>query len=54
VKALAAHPRKSEKGLHGGRADRPVRFAGVLFRPGDWLYADSDGVLVADRALHAP
>ena len=52
VKALAAHPRKSEKGLHGGQADRPVRFAGVLFRPGGWLYADADGVLVAERALH--
>lgn len=52
VKALAAHPRKSEKGLHGGHVERPVRFAGVLFRPGDWLYADADGIVVADRAVH--
>jgi regulator of ribonuclease activity A len=53
VKALAAHPRKSEKGLHGGHAERSVRFAGVLFRPGDWLYADADGIVVTDRAVHA-
>jgi regulator of ribonuclease activity A len=53
VKAIAAHPRKSEKGLHGGRTDRAVTFAGVVFRPGAWLYADADGIVVADRALHA-
>jgi regulator of ribonuclease activity A len=53
VKALAVHPRKSEKGLHGGEADRVVEFAGVRFRPGAWLYADADGVVVADQAIHA-
>lgn len=52
IKALAASPRKSEKGLHGGHVDRLVRFAGVTFRPGAWLYADVDGVVVADRAVH--
>jgi len=52
VKALATHPRKSEKGLHGGQADRPIHFAGVSFRPGAWLYADADGIIVADRAIH--
>lgn len=53
VKALAAHPRRSEKGLHSGQADRVVEFAGVRFAPGDWLYADRDGVVVAARAVHA-
>ena len=53
IKALAAHPRKSEQGLHLGHADRVVEFAGVRFAPGAWLYADADGVLVAARALHA-
>jgi regulator of ribonuclease activity A len=53
VKALAAHPRRSEKGLHSGQADRAVEFAGVRFAPGDWLYADRDGVVVAARAVHA-
>ncbi len=53
IKALAVHPRKSEKGLHSGQAERAVEFAGVRFRPGAWLYADADGVLVAESALHA-
>lgn len=52
VKALAAHPRKSAKGLHGGQADRPVFFAAVHFRPGGWLYADADGIVVSDGAIH--
>ncbi len=52
VKALAAHPRKSEKGMHGGQTDRLVQFAGVSFRPGAWLYADVDGVIVAENAIH--
>ncbi len=53
VKALAAHPRKSEKGLHSGHAGRPVEFAGVVFRDGAWLYADADGVVVADKPIHS-
>lgn len=52
VKALASHPRKSEKGLHGGHADRSVEFAGVRFEPGAWLYADVDGIVVAEHAVH--
>lgn len=52
VKALAAHPRKSEKGLHSGHLGRVVEFAGVRFTPGAWLYADADGILVAESALH--
>lgn len=52
VKALAAHPRRSEKGLHSGQAERAVEFAGVRFRPGAWLYADRDGIVVAENAIH--
>ena len=52
VKALATHPRKSEKGLHSAHADRVVTFAGVTFRPGAWLYADADGVVVSDQPIH--
>lgn len=52
IKALGPHPRKSEKGLHSGHRDRPVTFAGVTFRPGQWLYADADGIVVADTAIH--
>ena len=52
VKALAAHPRKSEKGLHSAHADRAVSFAGVTFQPGAWLYADADGIVVSAKPLH--
>lgn len=34
-----------------GQADVPVQVQGVWVRPGDWLYADADGVLVASRPL---
>lgn len=30
-----------------------VRICGVDVRPGDWLYADADGVVIGARALHA-
>jgi regulator of ribonuclease activity A len=53
IKALAAHPRKSDKGLHSAHADRVVSFAGVTFKPGAWLYADGDGIVVSERAIHA-
>jgi regulator of ribonuclease activity A len=50
VKALGAHPRKSEK-LGSGVRDHPVSFAGVTFRQGGFVYADPDGIIVSDRAL---
>lgn len=50
VFALATHPRKTEKN-NTGAIDVPVSFGGVTFRPGDWLYADLDGILVADGSL---
>lgn len=53
IKALASMPRKSEKGLHSGHVDKAVVFAGVSFKPGAWLYADIDGIVVADQAIHA-
>ena len=50
VKALAACPVKTEKrGL--GEVDTEVSFAGVAFSPGHWLYADGNGVIVANRDL---
>src|SRR3712207_5378741 len=50
VRALALHPRRSERGLHSGQSGIPVHFAGVLFREGEWLLADRDGVLVLPTA----
>jgi regulator of ribonuclease activity A len=52
VKALGLHPRKSVKGLHSAHADRTVTFAGVTFRPGAWLYADADGIVVSEQPIH--
>ena len=46
VRALATHPRRSVKGLHSGQARLPVVFAGVVFREGEWLAADRDGIVV--------
>ncbi|MCH4563598.1 ribonuclease E activity regulator RraA [Halomonas sp. EGI 63088] len=50
VQALGAHPRKSEKRGEGQR-DIPVTFAGVTLTPGQWLYADNNGILVAEARL---
>lgn len=50
VKAIGACPLRTDKRGEGQR-DVPVRFAGATFRPGDWLYADEDGIIVARRAL---
>lgn len=46
VRALAAIPVKSVKRGDGQR-DVSVSFAGVTFRPGEHLYADADGLVVA-------
>lgn len=50
VKALAAYPLKSSK-RDPGQRDVSVSFAGVTFRPGSWVYADGDGVVVSDAEL---
>ncbi|MGB7397016.1 MAG: ribonuclease E activity regulator RraA [Candidatus Macondimonas sp.] len=50
VKALATYPLKSIKRGEGQR-EIPVRFAGVHFRPGAWLYADGDGLIVSEHPL---
>ena len=50
VKALGATPRRplaNDQGL----VDIPVTFAGVTFRPGDWLYADRDGIVVSSEEV---
>jgi len=50
VKALHAIPKKS--GKEGtGELDVPVHFAGLTFTPGQYLYADADGIIVSSREL---
>jgi regulator of ribonuclease activity A len=52
VHAVAAIPLKSvRKGV--GETNIPVTFGGVTFRPGEFVYADNNGVVVADRNLLA-
>lgn len=50
IRALALHPQRSvRKGA--GDKELQVVIAGVAVRPGDWIYADADGVLVSKTAL---
>ena len=51
IRALALMPLRTEK-RGEGQAGEPVQVQGVWVRPGDWLYADADGMVLADRALH--
>jgi regulator of ribonuclease activity A len=50
IRALGTIPLRSDKRGEGER-DVPVRFAGVMFRPGEYIYVDEDGVIVAPAAL---
>lgn len=50
VRALGLHPQRSvRKGV--GDSNLRVSIAGVPVNPGDWIYADADGVLVARTKL---
>ena len=50
VKAINTHPMKTEKrGL--GDFNVPVTFAGQTVNPGDWVYADNNGILLSSQAL---
>ena len=50
VRALASNPLKSnKKGI--GEKHVPVYIAGTWIRDGEWLYADSDGILVSTSEL---
>ena len=51
VSALSSYPLKSQKRNEGQR-DIPVRFAGVDFEPGQYLYADENGIVVAREELN--
>ena len=51
VFALDTHTMKTVK-KNVGESDIPVSFGGVTFTPGEWLYADEDGVIVSAIALH--
>jgi regulator of ribonuclease activity A len=50
IKALNTNPRKSTK-RGAGEREVPVRFAGISFQPGHYLYADADGLIVSEHPL---
>lgn len=50
IRALGTIPLRSDKRGEGER-DVPVRFAGVTFRPGEFVHVDEDGVVVAPQAI---
>ena len=50
LRALAAHPMPTEK-RQQGQAQVAVQIQGVWVRPGDWLYADADGMVISSIPL---
>jgi regulator of ribonuclease activity A len=51
VFAIDTHPMKTLK-KNVGEADIVVSFGDVDFVPGEWIYADEDGVIVSKTAIH--
>jgi regulator of ribonuclease activity A len=50
IRALAAMPLPTEKRKQG-QTQVAVQIQGVWLRPGDWLYADEDGMVASSRPL---
>ena len=50
VKAIGVNPRKSVKRGEGER-DVALRFAEAIIEPGEYLYADRDGIVISKTAL---
>lgn len=50
IRALNICPAKpAQVGI--GQCDVVVHFAGIEFRPGEWIYADENGLIVSTEAL---
>lgn len=50
VRALASHLMKANKKRHGEK-HVPITVAGTRIRDGEWLYADTDGILISPSEL---
>jgi regulator of ribonuclease activity A len=50
IRALAAVPMATEK-RHAGLSDVAVHIGGIWVRPGEWLVADEDGMVVLPAAV---
>lgn len=53
VQAINTIPLKTDK-RGEGQLNIPVTFGGVTFKPGDYVYADNNGVIVSPKALSLP
>jgi len=51
ILALSSHPSRSNKEGQGQR-DVPVEFGGVTWTPGQYAYADNDGIVLVPAKLH--
>lgn len=51
IKALGSAPRRTEKNNEGER-DVIIGIGGVKIAPGDWVYADDDGIVVSRTKAH--
>ena len=50
IKALGTNPRKSVKKGEGAR-EVVLRFAELVVKPGQYLYADRDGIVISNQRL---
>ena len=51
VKAVGTIPLRADREAIG-EIDIPTSFGSVIFTPGEWLYADEDGLIISPRPLH--
>jgi regulator of ribonuclease activity A len=52
VKAFGTCPRKTDK-LGAGQRDVPLELGGIVVKPGQFVYADADGVVFSDAEISA-
>ena len=50
VVALGTNPRKTER-KNQGTFDEEIKFNGLTFIPGEWIYVDHDGMIVSQFKL---
>jgi regulator of ribonuclease activity A len=50
IRALASMPLPTEK-RGQGQSGLPIQIQGVWVHPGDWLYADEDGIVISATRL---
>ncbi|HBC57621.1 MAG TPA: putative 4-hydroxy-4-methyl-2-oxoglutarate aldolase [Gammaproteobacteria bacterium] len=53
IQALASHPQKSTR-RGEGQVNIPITIGGVTVSPGEFLYADNNGVIVSTEPLAMP